>query len=323
MPLPPILVADLFPKVSRRLVELLRSLSADEWHLPTISSRRTVKDIASHLLDGSLRRLSMQRDGHRPADGRSQPRADEPLMDFLNRLNDEWETGTRRLSPKVLVDLIERADAQLADLFQSLDPHGRGEGLHRKVASHAANLRRHKPVQHDSEPTTRPSVSGHLHAGIAVHVPQRRSRRGQHRYCNDHRRGRRQLAYRATSKRVGPDCCCASPSGSNHYDGPRHCLEARYKTPKPGDRPTTVFWHHDQGGRGTWPARLGYGVRDGVKQGRRIRMSRKPTINTTPKGRTIAVVGDVYLRKPDSTRPSTCSSAGAKSLRIFRLSNFL
>ncbi len=124
MAMPPILVADLFPEVTRRLVALLRSLSADEWHLPTVSSRRTVKDIASHLLDGSLRRLSMQRDGYRPADGRSQPQPGEPLVDFLNRLNDEWETGTRRLSPKVLVDLIEWADAQLADLFRSLDPHG-------------------------------------------------------------------------------------------------------------------------------------------------------------------------------------------------------
>lgn len=124
MAMPPILVADLFPEVSRRLVDLLRSLSNDEWQLPTVSSRRTVKDIASHLLDGSLRRLSMQRDGYRPADGRSRPRADEPLLDFLNRLNDEWETGTRRLSPRVLVDLIEWADAQLAELFRSLDPHG-------------------------------------------------------------------------------------------------------------------------------------------------------------------------------------------------------
>ncbi|MBX9581487.1 MAG: maleylpyruvate isomerase N-terminal domain-containing protein [Gemmataceae bacterium] len=124
MAMPPILVADLFPEFTRRLVELLRSLSAEEWQLPTVSSRRTVKDIASHLLDGSLRRLSMQRDGYRPADGRSQPQPGEPLVDFLNRLNDEWETGTGRLSPKVLVDMIEWADAQLADLFRSLDRHG-------------------------------------------------------------------------------------------------------------------------------------------------------------------------------------------------------
>lgn len=124
MTMPPILVADLFPEVCQRLVALLRALTPEEWQLPTVSSRRTVKDIASHLLDGSLRRLSMQRDGYRPADGRGQPRADEPLTDFLNRLNDEWEVGTRRLSPNVLVGLIEWADGQLAELFRSLDPHG-------------------------------------------------------------------------------------------------------------------------------------------------------------------------------------------------------
>ncbi len=122
--MPPILVDDLFPEITEHLLELLRSLSADEWRLPTVSSRRTVKDIASHLLDGSLRRLSMQRDGYRPADGWSVPRAGEPPMDFLNRLNDEWEIGTRRLSPQILIDLIAWADSQLADLFQSLDPDG-------------------------------------------------------------------------------------------------------------------------------------------------------------------------------------------------------
>lgn len=124
MTMPPILVADLFPEVGHRLVNLLRVLTPEEWHLPTVSSRRTVKDIASHLLDGSLRRLSMQRDGYRPADGRSKPRPDEPPTDFLNWLNDEWEVGTRRLSPNVLVGLIEWADGELAEFFRSLDPHG-------------------------------------------------------------------------------------------------------------------------------------------------------------------------------------------------------
>lgn len=75
----PIFVADLFPEVARRLVELLRSLSAEEWHLPTVSSHRTVKDIASHLLGGSLRRLSVQRDGYRPDLG--QPTR-QPILDL-------------------------------------------------------------------------------------------------------------------------------------------------------------------------------------------------------------------------------------------------
>lgn len=122
--MPPILVADLFPEVGRSLLTLLRSLSPGEWNLPTVSSRRTIKDIASHLLDGSLRRLSMQRDRYLPPDKRGLPRENEPLVEFLNRLNDEWESGTRRLSPQVLMDLIDRADHQLTELFRSLDPHG-------------------------------------------------------------------------------------------------------------------------------------------------------------------------------------------------------
>jgi hypothetical protein len=124
MSMPPLLVADLFPEMTRHLLGLLRSLTPDEWHLPTVSSRRRVKDIATHLLDGSLRRLSLQRDGYRPAGGDSRPVAGEPLMEFLNRLNHEWEVGTRRLSPNVLIDLLEWADVQLAGLFAALDPHG-------------------------------------------------------------------------------------------------------------------------------------------------------------------------------------------------------
>ncbi|QDT96491.1 maleylpyruvate isomerase N-terminal domain-containing protein [Gimesia aquarii] len=120
----PILVAPLFREISGKLVALLQSLNAEEWHQPTSSSQRNVKDIATHLLDGSLRRLSVQRDGYMSPDGFSEPQPDESLLDFLNRLNTEWETGTRRLSPQVLVSLIEWADAQLADLFESLDPFG-------------------------------------------------------------------------------------------------------------------------------------------------------------------------------------------------------
>ncbi len=124
MMMPPILVAELFPEITRHLVALLRSLSPVEWQSPTLSSRRDVKDIASHLLDGSLRRLSIQRDGYRPHDARSRLREGELLVDFLHRLNDEWEIGTRRLSPQVLIELIEWADASLAELFAALDPHG-------------------------------------------------------------------------------------------------------------------------------------------------------------------------------------------------------
>jgi hypothetical protein len=106
------------------LSKLLGSLRTDEWHLPTSSSQRNVNDVACQLLDGSLRRLSMQRDGYFPPDQSSRMRSGENLLDFLNRLNQEWEIGTRRLSPRVLAEQIAWADEQLAELFESLDPFG-------------------------------------------------------------------------------------------------------------------------------------------------------------------------------------------------------
>src|SRR5688572_14953249 len=117
-PMPPILVAHPLPDLGPRLVELLRSLDPYDWHRSTPGSRRAVRDVAAHLRDGSLRRLALQRDGYAPPGGGRRP--DEPLQCFLTRLNDEWETGTRRLSPRVLTDLIEWADRQLTDLFASL-----------------------------------------------------------------------------------------------------------------------------------------------------------------------------------------------------------
>jgi hypothetical protein len=121
---PPIRVERMFREISSHMVNLLRVLQPAEWHLPTSSSERNVKDVVSHLLDGSLRRLSMQRDGYVVPDHSSQKQPDESLLEFLNRLNSDWDKATRRLSPNVLTGLIEWADGQLADLFESLDPFG-------------------------------------------------------------------------------------------------------------------------------------------------------------------------------------------------------
>ena len=81
--LAPILVAGLHREINGHLVDLLRSLAPEDWHRPTGSSQRNVKDIASHLLDGSLRRLSLQRDGYSPPDGR-------PVPGWANRWSPSW-----------------------------------------------------------------------------------------------------------------------------------------------------------------------------------------------------------------------------------------
>src|SRR5688500_15223660 len=102
----PVETAHLFPEVCGRLHELLRSLTPQEWHRPTVSSRRTVKDIAAHLLDGSLRRLSLQRDGYRPPNAPAGFGSERELADWLHEANARWEAATRGLSPRVLVGLL-------------------------------------------------------------------------------------------------------------------------------------------------------------------------------------------------------------------------
>ncbi|QDT40041.1 hypothetical protein Pan241w_00940 [Gimesia alba] len=119
----PIIATPLLEDVLDELHSLLRSLRPDEWHLPTVSSERLVRDIVAHLLDGSVRRLSMQRDRYTspPPNG---PNRGETLLDYLNRLNNSWEQATRRLSPNIIIDLLEVADRQYVEYFKSLDPFG-------------------------------------------------------------------------------------------------------------------------------------------------------------------------------------------------------
>jgi uncharacterized protein (TIGR03083 family) len=113
----PILTAHLFAPLNDELVALLRGLSVDEWNAPTVAGAWTVKDIAAHLLDTTLRRLSMHRDAYMPP-----PREITSISALVNDLNAEGVSYARRLSPDMLVDLHERYGAQLAEFFATLDP---------------------------------------------------------------------------------------------------------------------------------------------------------------------------------------------------------
>src|SRR5262245_37798915 len=118
----PILVSHLFRELDGHLLELLRSLSPDDWHRPTVCSAWTVKDIASHLLDTALRRLSMQRDNYFPPGSPRGFNSYEELVSYINRLNAEWTTAIARISPRVLVALTQQVAHELADFFKSVDP---------------------------------------------------------------------------------------------------------------------------------------------------------------------------------------------------------
>ena len=116
----PILTAALFEELDGKLVELLESLSSAEWQLPTIVPRWTVKQIAAHLLDTALRRLSLARD--REPGPAAVITSDRDLASFVNGLNAKGVEIYGSLSPRVLIALTRVAVTDLHAHFTSLDP---------------------------------------------------------------------------------------------------------------------------------------------------------------------------------------------------------
>ncbi len=116
----PIYVADLFPVLDTKLVELLRSFTPEQWNLRA-TPNWTVHQVACHLLDGNLRRLSMARD--RYFGETFSGSTEQDFVRFLNGLNADWVKAFRRISPVVLIELLEIANREVAEYFQSLDPH--------------------------------------------------------------------------------------------------------------------------------------------------------------------------------------------------------
>ena len=120
-PVEPVNLVPLFPGLHTELMGLLRSLPAEAWNRPTACVLWSVKDIVAHLLDTCLRRLSLGRDGLDATPSR--PIASyADLVGYLNDLNAQWISTARRLSPGVLMDLMDLAGPQLHRYFGSLDP---------------------------------------------------------------------------------------------------------------------------------------------------------------------------------------------------------
>ncbi|MBA4849621.1 maleylpyruvate isomerase N-terminal domain-containing protein [Emticicia sp. BO119] len=120
-PLSPIFITDLFYKIDKKLIEVLQSLSDDDWNKQSIAPLWTVKDIAVHLLDGNIRSLSMARDGYYGV----QPdnvNTYQDLVFYLNKLNADWVIAFKRMSPKILVELLEISGRQYCEYITQLNP---------------------------------------------------------------------------------------------------------------------------------------------------------------------------------------------------------
>lgn len=102
-------------------MELLKSLTSDEWDMQTVAKSWKVKDVAAHLLDGNLRGLSISRDAYF-GEKSENIHTYRDLVDFLNQLNMTWTNATKRLSPQVITDLLESSGKAYYEHLKTLSP---------------------------------------------------------------------------------------------------------------------------------------------------------------------------------------------------------
>ena len=121
---PPTDTRRFFRPVASELTGLLRSLPAEAWDRPTVAGTWRVRDVIAHLVDVSMRRVSLHRDGHTPPAPPRPPLTERDFVAFINGLNGQWVEAARRISPRMLTDLYEFVAAALADFTESFPDNG-------------------------------------------------------------------------------------------------------------------------------------------------------------------------------------------------------
>ncbi|WP_026905299.1 maleylpyruvate isomerase N-terminal domain-containing protein [Pedobacter glucosidilyticus] len=110
----------LFDPLNQALIDFLKQLNEKDWQRATVCKGWTVKDIVAHLLDTSIRRLSLGRDDYQHV--QQEFATYEDLIAHINNLNKEWVTASKRLSPKILIELTSKYQDELIAYFKTLDP---------------------------------------------------------------------------------------------------------------------------------------------------------------------------------------------------------
>jgi uncharacterized protein (TIGR03083 family) len=116
-------VRELFEQDRIELLRLLGELTPQDWERPTAAAPWVVRDLVAHLLGDDLGRLARSRDGHRV--GRPAPH--EEFAAFIHRLNDEWVRAAARLSPQLLIDMLQATSPQVLAFWRQADLDATGE----------------------------------------------------------------------------------------------------------------------------------------------------------------------------------------------------
>ncbi|KXX66964.1 DinB family protein [Flammeovirga sp. SJP92] len=111
------------PRLDQKLIELLSSLSEEDWNKQTIAKKWKVKDVVAHLLDGNIRTLSGLKDGYQPK--APQINSYQDLLGYLNQLNADWVKAMQRVSPAFLIELLKFTGEPFYHYYTSIDPHAK------------------------------------------------------------------------------------------------------------------------------------------------------------------------------------------------------
>lgn len=116
---PPYDIGPLIALERARLLELLADLGPDDWDRPTACPAWSVLGLCCHLVGDDLGVLARGRDRHF---GTPPPGGDEAGFIFwIDELQMEWVRAARRLSPRLVVDLLRWAGPQLVEHFSAQD----------------------------------------------------------------------------------------------------------------------------------------------------------------------------------------------------------
>ncbi len=113
-------VLHLFPALNSSLIEVLSGLDRKQWNSDTICRQWKVKDIAAHLLDIALRRLSIGRDAYHTES--PEIKSYQDLLNYLNDLNANWVSAYKRVSPEIILEQLKLAQVQVLEHLGGLDP---------------------------------------------------------------------------------------------------------------------------------------------------------------------------------------------------------
>lgn len=109
----------LFRPLHNKLISLLVSLDRKDWTKKTVAGSWTVKDVAAHLLDTTLRGIAIYRDNWLPPSPALGNYGE--IVSYLNHLNADWVVAMQRISPELLIEWLRSTHEEYVRCLELLN----------------------------------------------------------------------------------------------------------------------------------------------------------------------------------------------------------